>query len=265
MSVESKGSTGSNVTNNYPKELLINAEIIDIIKLQNNLSANELGINKKKKIKKLKIYQIVPQIDMNNELNIIGLEDENDKINSGLTNEPVSSTLDSTGKTINIGIINAIKPLNKHPLILKIKNYSENKLQIPFNEIPLNMVKDDGDLKYKLGHKIKFYFNGSKNNLCSIIPPSIMEKNKEIKIGNKYLARILKKLDGKGIIISIRKDIETLVDICEITDFLHFNLLDFYKIVQLVKCRILSYDEKTSKYFASLRHSIINDKEYDII
>ena len=71
MSVESKGSTGSNVTNNYPKELLINAEIIDIIKWQNNLSANELGINKKKKIKKLKIYQIVPQIDMNNELNWI--------------------------------------------------------------------------------------------------------------------------------------------------------------------------------------------------
>jgi hypothetical protein len=33
MSVESKGSTGSNVTNNYPKKLLINAEIIDIIKL----------------------------------------------------------------------------------------------------------------------------------------------------------------------------------------------------------------------------------------
>ena len=48
----------------------------------------------------------------------------------------------------------------------------------------------------------------------------------------------------KGIIISVRKDIETLVDICEITDFLHFNPLDFYKIVQLVKCRILSYDEK---------------------
>ena len=33
MSVESKDSNGSKVTNNYPKELLINAEIIDIIKL----------------------------------------------------------------------------------------------------------------------------------------------------------------------------------------------------------------------------------------
>ena len=261
MSVESKGSTGSNITNNYPKELLVNAEIIDIMKLHNKLSDNELGINKKKKIKKLKIYQIVPQIDMNKEIE----NEENDKLNSGLTNEPVSSTLDSTGKEINIGIISSINPFNKCPLILKIKNYSDNKLQIPFNEIPINMVKDDGDLKYKLGHKIKFYFNESKNKLCSILPPSIRGKNKEIQIGKKYLARILKKLDGKGLIISIRKDIETFVDICEITDFLHFNPLDFYKIGQLIKCRILSYDDKTSKYFASLRHSIVNDEEYDII
>lgn len=41
--------------------------------------------------------------------------------------------------------------------------------------------------------------------------------------------------------------------------------MDFYKIGQLVKCRILSHDNKTSKYFASLRQSIINDEEYDII
>ena len=41
--------------------------------------------------------------------------------------------------------------------------------------------------------------------------------------------------------------------------------MDFYKIGQLVKCRILSYDDKTSKYFASLRQSITNDEEYDII
>ena len=54
MSVESKDSNGSKVTNNYPKELLINAEIIDIIKLQNKLSHSEIGVNKKKKIKKLK-------------------------------------------------------------------------------------------------------------------------------------------------------------------------------------------------------------------
>ena len=262
MSVESKGSTGSNVTNNYPKELLINAEIIDIIKLQNKLSSNELGINKNKKIKKLKIYQIVQQLDMNNEINI---EEDNDKSNSGLTTDPVSISLDGTGKDFNIGIISAIRPLNKCPIVLKIKNYSESKLQVPFNEIPLNMVKDDGDLKYKLGHKVKFYFYKNKNDLCTIIPQEKKEKNQDIKIGQKYLARILKKLDGKGIIISIRKDIETFVDICEITDFLHYNPLDFYKIGQLVKCRILTHDEKTSKYFASLRHSIVNDEEYDII
>ena len=259
MSVESRGSASSDVTNNYPKELLIKAEIIDIIKLQNKLNESDLGV-KKKKIKKLKIYKIVPHTDINE----IDIEEEggNTKLNSGLTNEPISTNLDINGKEINIGIISDIKPLNKHPIILKVKNNTDdNKLQIPFNELPINMIKDDGEIKYKLGQKIKFLYD-KKNNKIQIYNNNISE---EIKPGQKYLCRILKKLDGKGLIISIKKGIETFVDICEITDFLHYDPLDFYKIGQIVKCRILSLDEKTSKYFASLRHSIVNDEEYDII
>ena len=42
MSVESRGSASSDVTNNYPKELLINSEVIDIIKLQSKLNQSEL-------------------------------------------------------------------------------------------------------------------------------------------------------------------------------------------------------------------------------
>ena len=264
MSVESRGSASSDVTNNYPKELLINADIIDIIKLQNKLNESDLGI-KKKKIKKLKIYKIVPHIDFN-EINFE--DDENTKLNSGLTNEPLSLNLDITGKEVNIGIISEIKPLNKYPIILKVKNNTEeNKLQIPFNEIPLNMLKDDGEIKYKLGQKIKFlYIKNKDNDIIQIYSAdNNNKKSEEIKPGQKYLCRILKKLDGKGLIISIRKGVETFVDICEITDFLHYDPLDFYKLGQLVKCRILSFDEKTSKYFASLRHSIVNDEEYDII
>ena len=264
MSVESRGSASSDVTNNYPKELLINADIIDIIKLQNKLNESDLGI-KKKKIKKLKIYKIVPHIDFN-EINFE--DDENTKLNSGLTNEPLSLNLDITGKEVNIGIISEIKPLNKYPIILKVKNNTEeNKLQIPFNEIPLNMLKDDGEIKYKLGQKIKFLYTKNKDNdIIQIYSANNNnKKSEEIKPGQKYLCRILKKLDGKGLIISIRKGVETFVDICEITDFLHYDPLDFYKLGQLVKCRILSFDEKTSKYFASLRHSIVNDEEYDII
>ena len=257
MSVESRGSASSDVTNNYPKELLIKADIIDIIKLQNKLNESELGI-KKKKIKKLKIYKIVPHTDFN----LIDIEDEGNA-NTGLTNEPISSNIDITGKEVNIGIISDIKPLNKYPIILKVKNNTEeNKLQIPFNELPINMINDDGEIKYKLGQKIKFLYD-KKNNKIQIYNNNI--SSEEIKPGQKYLCRILKKLDGKGLIISIKKEVETFVDICEITDFLHYDPLDFYKIGQIVKCRILSFDEKTSKYFASLRHSIVNDKEYDII
>ena len=245
------------MTNNYPKELLIKADIIDIIKLQNKLNESELGI-KKKKIKKLKIYKIVPHTDFN----LIDIEDEGNT-NTGLTNEPISSNIDITGKEVNIGIISDIKPLNKYPVVLKVKNNTEeNKLQIPFNELPINMINDDGEIKYKLGQKIKFLYD-KKNNKIQIYNNNI--SSEEIKPGQKYLCRILKKLDGKGLIISIKKEVETFVDICEITDFLHYDPLDFYKIGQIVKCRILSFDEKTSKYFASLRHSIVNDEEYDII
>jgi hypothetical protein len=49
MSVESRGSTDNDLTNNYPKELLINSVIIDIIKLHNRLNSSEVGVNKKKK------------------------------------------------------------------------------------------------------------------------------------------------------------------------------------------------------------------------
>ena len=264
MSVESKGSTSSDVTNNYPKELLIKADIIDIIKLKNTLNESDLGI-KKKKIKKLKIYKIVPHTDLND---IDFEDDENTKLNSGLTNEPVSTNLDIENKEVNIGIICNIKPLNKNPILLKVKNNTEeNKLQIPFNEIPINMVKDDGEIKYKVGQKIKFLYDKKNNSIQIYNGNNNNDKNKseEIKIGQKYLCRILKKLGGKGLIISIKKGIETFVDICEITDFLHYDPLDFYTIGQLVKCRLLSFDEKTSKYFASLRHSIVNDEEYDII
>ena len=209
MSVESRGSASSDVTNNYPKELLIKADIIDIIKLQNKLNESELGI-KKKKIKKLKIYKIVPHTDFN----LIDIEDEGNT-NAGLTNEPISSNIDITGKEVNIGIISDIKPLNKYPIILKVKNNTEeNKLQIPFNELPINMINDDGEIKYKLGQKIKFLYD-KKNNKIQIYNNNI--SSEEIKPGQKYLCRILKKLDGKGLIISIKKEVETFVDICEIS------------------------------------------------
>ena len=161
MSVESKGSASSDVTNNYPKELLIKSIIIDVIKLQNSLNQSDLGI-KKKKIKKLKIYKIVPYIDFNT---LDFEDDENTKISSGLTNEPLSTNLDINGKEVNIGIISDIRPLNKNPILLKIKNNIEDdKLLIPFNELPINMIKDDGEIKYKLGQKIKFLYD-KKNNL----------------------------------------------------------------------------------------------------
>ena len=42
MTVESKDIKGRKSTNNYTKELLINSEIINMIKLQNKLSHSEI-------------------------------------------------------------------------------------------------------------------------------------------------------------------------------------------------------------------------------
>ena len=125
-----------------------------------------MGI-KKKKIKKLKIYKIVPYIDFNT---LDFEDDENTKISSGLTNEPLSTNLDINGKEVNIGIISDIRPLNKNPILLKIKNNIEDdKLLIPFNELPINMIKDDGEIKYKLGQKIKFLYDKKIISLKYII------------------------------------------------------------------------------------------------
>ena len=154
-----------------------------------------------------------------------------------------------------------IKPYTKLPITICINNdLIDNKLQIPFNTIPIEMISDEG-LKYKIGNKIKFFCDKKLN--CSIIK----EENTEIKIGKIYPARILKAIDGRGLIIdlNISKEIETFVDICEITDFLHYNPLEYYKKGQIVKCRILSKDNNSNRYFASLRNSIIDNEDYDII
>ena len=60
-----------------------------------------------------------------------------------------------------------IKPYTKLPITICINNdLIDNKLQIPFNTIPIEMISDEG-LKYKIGNKIKFFCDKKLN--CSII------------------------------------------------------------------------------------------------
>ena len=68
---------------------------------------------------------------------------KNTKISSGLSNESLRSNLDLNEIEANIG--SAIRPLNKNPILLKIKNnIKDDKLLFPFNELSINMIKYDG-------------------------------------------------------------------------------------------------------------------------
>ena len=73
---------------------------------------------------------------------------------------------------------------------MKKNNTEENKLQIPFNEIPLNMLKDDGEIKYKLGQKIKFLYTKNKDNDIIQIYSANNNNKKSINFEFKY-GRIL--------------------------------------------------------------------------
>ena len=236
-----KNSSDSKNSFNSISELKMKNQIIRIVNIET------------KKKKKIQIYDLAP-IDDEDLIN-------EKKQNLYITNEEISNELDKTNKKENVGIISMIKPYTKLPITICINNdLIDNKLQIPFNTIPIEMISDEG-LKYKIGNKIKFFCDKKLN--CSIIK----EENTEIKIGKIYPARILKAIDGRGLIIdlNISKEIETFVDICEITDFLHYNPLEYYKKGQIVKCRILSKDNNSNRYFASLRNSIIDNEDYDII
>ena len=52
------------------------------------------------------------------------------------------------------------------------------------------MLQDDGALKYKLGPKIKFYFNNKLE--CSLSTKNSNKNNNNIEIGKTYISRILK-------------------------------------------------------------------------
>ncbi len=129
MSVDSNISKGSNKSSG-PQEIKV--KIIDIIKIQNNSNSSNndlLGIstkNKKKKAKTHRIYILIPSIQTLDE-NMEIEEDENKKDTTGLVKEtePLAEELNTSGKEPNIGIISAIIPSSKYPLVVKIKNNAD--------------------------------------------------------------------------------------------------------------------------------------------
>ena len=216
------------------------------------------SVNKELKIKGM----IVNITDSNKNYKLYDLSpiDENSIEDDSL----LSTSIDTTGSNENIGIIAAIKKTSKNPIALSIKSNLNTKLQVAFSDIPLDKVSTHGEIDYHIGHKVSFYCD--KEYKCTFVPSSEV-KPVTIEIGKVYICRILKAIDGKGFIVDINagKEIETFVDICEIADEAVANPLKTFEIGSIAKCRIISLNSKANRYMASLRSSIVNDDDYEVI
>ena len=82
----------------------------------------------------------------------------------------------------------------------------------------------------------------------------------------------MKSFPGSGFAVTIfegnnknNNNNEDYVEIIEISDELFSNPLSVYKNGQILIGRILHFDAKAKKYFASFRNSIINDTLFEIL
>lgn len=187
--------------------------------------------------------------------------DTNDDNTSTIIHDNISTTLNTSGTVLNTGIIASVKQTSKHPLIITINSPDQTTLKLPFSELPLSNITENG-ITYKPGNKIQFYMNASHEIFLS--PP---QHDQTPIIGNIYPCRILKQIPGRGIILDLNfpSKPEIFVDICEITDYLHYNPLTYFNKNQITKCRIISRNDTNNIYNASLRASIINDDDYHTI
>ena len=230
-------------------------------KNDNNASVNALKIKAKvvnivvSKKSDMKIYDLV----------VVDNDTNNDNDNNTIIHENISTTLDTSGNVLNTGIIAAVKQNSKHPLIISINSSEQTQLKLPFSEIPLTNITENG-VTYRPGNKIQFYMNSTHEIFLSK-PSSSSQIEQTPVIGKVYPCRILKQIPGRGLIIDLNfpSKLEIFVDICEITDYLHYNPLTYFSKNQITKCRIISKNESNNIYNASLRSSIINDDDYNTI
>ena len=238
-------------------------------------------------IGKFKICDLV-NFDKNEQINILEKDSELSEISE-------KTQLD--GETALSGIISKIDFTSKHPIRIDYSNSLEKKsknksyddqdtsLYVHFsNLLDFNQETNITDKKindlFSLGEEIKFYCKKNTEGIfiTSLIPFSKLVK--KIDVEKKYLIRILKSITGRGLIVSVlennnesKKDnlenkntLEAFVDLTEISDDLHANPLKLYPHGQIVLGRVLNFDsEKSKKYFISLRDSITNDTNFDIL
>jgi rRNA biogenesis protein RRP5 len=206
----------------------------------------------------LKIKCKVLHIEKKDERTVVDLTNNVEGISG---HKQLSKELDLSGKVENIGIISRLDFNNKCPVKIDNQNPSY-KITIPFYNIPFDVISSN---ELKNGSYINFY---SRNGAEGTLEHSLIPFNKisnDISIGKVYPVRIVKAIDGRGLIVDINDSHEGFVDVCEVSDDLHANPLEFYKKGHVLIARVISYDEKLNKYFLSLRHSITDESSYNVL
>ena len=171
-----------------------------------------------------------------------------------------------------LGIVAGISPISSYPIKIHYGRQIIQKIGIPFYNLSHELFIP-GDVLSKdcleLLQEIHFF---SKNDNHSLIPI----KNKEFKKQGLYPARILKSVQGKGLVASLYLEIESgvidqeksingFIDITEITDYCVSNPLDHFPLGSIILVRVLEFDTSLNKYILSSRASIVNQDTFDKI
>jgi hypothetical protein len=290
----SLGDNSNGNVNNNENENKLEKEIKKNLKMKFKI----LHIEEKNKIKIVDLVNITNEAKDSNLTKIDLVEDKN-KLNGEFAFKGIISKIDFTQKfPIRIDCGNSFENKNKRDKDNNKKKEKDNDncFFIHFsNLINLNIEKNKEILSvdnlFSLGQEIDFYCKKNSEGLIisSLIPFSRLENNNntnnksnngtkkpEIEIDKKYLMRIMKSFPGSGFAVSIfegnnnknnnnENNNEGFVEMIEISDELYSNPLSVYKNGEILIGRVLNFDTKAKKYFASFRNSIINDTLYEVL
>lgn len=145
------------------------------------------------------------------------------------------------------------------------------QVKIPFYNIPASAIEIGqalSETSISIGERLTIYKQGEE---FSLIQPKHYHK-KHFEDEKIYVLRILKKISGRGLVLSLcfNKENEeskynAFCDITEVTDNCISNPLDYHQLGSIVLGRIIKYDSQLGKYFVSLRESIIDESTYKLL
>ena len=177
------------------------------------------------------------------------------------------NNVDYSGLVENTGIISKIDLYSKNPIQIDIS--TNKRVKIHFSKIPVDSISIIKD-KFKIGDKITYFARKSNENDVEKIDYSLTKFKDDLeepKVNDLVSLRVLKRINGKGLVVELPNSKSGFIDICEVTDEIHPNPLEKFAIGFITLGRILGINEDLShnQYLISLRDSVVIDSLFNII